>query len=225
MTSPNFGDIDLYSIKIKNAIFDPIREKFHSEIYFETDQVASDVEFTSPSMRIISVNQSDKELNKIDAFVRMEVEFVSWESEFYEFINSIDYYILDELAKKSEFIMGFQMDPDKIQNLFRRTVSAPKRLKDNPTISVYFKSDAKISDVANREIAFSDLNENSEISISLCLREVTFYEDMYKIFYEGTAIHVNKNFCSKDDYLLDSDNDLEYYDNNASLDITENSSE
>lgn len=149
------------------------------------------------------------DIKKENDICMIEVEFLSKFSDFYELIYDIDDFVLNQILSKSNKWFGAEkMNPETIENLFKRTLQLPNKLSRNPTMKL----------IVDKKIDVKDGIKNSEIRLILNLDKIIFYPNMYLLNYNVIELEIVDDSCEK---LFSDDSRQSYTSDSESIYSTE----
>jgi hypothetical protein len=210
MNPKNYNDINLNSIIFNDPIYNNNDEIFESVIKYSNRDGSDDFIMHTSRLRIVKIE-------KHGDVTKLVVEFLLSEPKFYEVINNIDYYTINQVVENSESWFGNKSKYETIENLFKNTVELPSKLHNFPVMTIYVLNNCKVYNKVGDLINIDELKENNEISTELKLKNIEFHIHKYNLVYICNKINITNYFCQVSHYLFDDSDDITNLDDDASV--------
>jgi hypothetical protein len=214
----DYKEINLYSISLSKLNFNENLDTFESKIIYHANDKYYEFLFTSSRLRLINKKKEDS--------LKIEVEFLKNYPKFYDTISSIDNYIINDIFKNGENILGSKLNLESIENLFVKTIKLPQNILSNPSLKLQLDDDCRVINKSGEEVDIDELTPNTEIVCILHLDKVLFYKNRCLLVLKVKEIKIENYSCQADNCLFsdscDSSND-DFIENQEDIEISDNS--
>jgi len=168
---------------------------FKDELYYLNVYIDNNpIEINIPDLKIVNI---DKEI--------ISFEFLENSNYEYELLYNIDTWIKNKIYEISENIFGFTSNKETINELFRSSLTIPKRLS-YPLIECRITKDTIIEDKNSKKYSYNELELNNyyNVNIKIKLNSIVLKENIFYVDYEITYIKILEYLCNLDEYLFDN---------------------
>jgi hypothetical protein len=196
-----FATIDLYTFHLKNPVFDITSDIFKS-IFQDNNE--TNCKIRTSSLKLNNIVSSD-------SHSVLELEFLTSGNDFYKFIQNLDAYIKNDIINNGMQLIGKEVNPETIDNLFKKSIKLPETIPSLPYINCYVSKNnntigCKVINKNGRKISHNNIK--TDIEIELCLHpELELHKNKCHLSFIADEIKIINNVCPSLEDLLKQNND------------------
>ena len=191
----DFKGFDDEKISLHNVESDKENNLYRSKLTYDNETLQIKI----PRMILRTINKENKAIS---------LEFTEDNEEFYQFIRTFENMIKDRIVLESGDIIGKTIPSKSVETMYKSFVHLPTNLSKLPTIQVQFDADnLSVLNKGDDEMAFENVQENSEVESLLSIENVIFYRNKCLLEINLNTVKILSQVSQISTYMFTDDTD------------------